>query len=319
LDYDAPGLFHGFLEALPRLFVTLSYRANVHYGQIVPALTPRTFSTGADLLGAHLEGPFLSPAKKGAHNADYLQDPTQISPVHLYGHDNLTSAVRMITLAPELPGSTTLIGQLQEEYPHIVISLGHSVAKYEEGLAALQLGARALTHVFNTMAPFEHRSPGLAGLMSTGRCYYSIIPDGIHLHPSVVTMCLRTDPRKCVFITDSIELAGLPDGVHPGHWQIPLQQVKQGNRVTIQGTNTLIGSCCTLDECVRNAVAFTGCNLAEAVQCATENIADMMGEHKRGKLETGRRADFVVMDVDGMVLETWMEGRKVWQQESMPN
>ncbi|KEF57564.1 N-acetylglucosamine-6-phosphate deacetylase [Exophiala aquamarina CBS 119918] len=285
--------------------------------QIVPALGPRMFSNGADLLGAHLEGPFLSPAKKGAHNADYLQDPTQISPVQLYGADNLTSVVSMITLAPELPGSTALIGQLQEEYPHIIISLGHSVAKYEEGLAALQLGARALTHVFNAMAPFEHRNPGLAGLMSTGRCYYSIIPDGIHLHPSVVTLCLRTDPRKCVFITDSIELAGLPDGVHPGHWQIPLQQVKQGNRVTMEGTDTLIGSCCTLDECVRNAVAFTGCNLAEAVQCVTENIADMMGENRRGKLETGRRADFVVMDADGVVLETWMEGRKVWQRESI--
>jgi N-acetylglucosamine-6-phosphate deacetylase len=231
----------------------------------------------------------------------------------LYGADNLKDAVRLITLAPELPGSTTLIGQLQEEYPQVIISLGHSAATYEEGLAALQLGGRALTHVFNAMNPLHHRLPGLAGLMSTGKCYYSIIPDGIHLHPSVVTLCMRANPRKCIFITDSIELAGLPDGVHPGHGQIPQRQLKQGNKVTIEGTDTLIGSCCTLDECVRNAVAFSGCGLAEAAQCATENIADMMGESKRGKLEPGRRADFAILDEEGHVLETWIKGDKVWE------
>lgn len=218
----------------------------------------------------------------------------------------------MITLAPELPGAMALIGHLQEEYPHMIIALGHSAATYEQGLVALQLGARALTHVFNAMSPLNHRDPGLAGLMATGRCFFSVIPDGIHLHPSVLTLCLQVDPRKCVFITDSIELAGLPDGIHPGHDQIPMKQYKQGNQVTIQGTDTLIGSCCTLDECVRNAVAFTGCNLAEAVQCVTENIADMMLEHKRGKLEPGRRADFVILSANGQPHETWMMGKKVW-------
>lgn len=218
----------------------------------------------------------------------------------------------MITLAPELPGSTALIGQLQEEHPNVVVSLGHSTATYEDGLAALQMGARALTHVFNAMSPLHHRNPGLAGLMSMGRCYYSVIPDGIHLHPSILTLCMRAGPQKCIFITDSIELAGLPDGVHPGHGQISQRQFKQGNRVTIEGTDTLVGSCSTLDECVRNAVAFSGCNLAEAVQCVTENIADMMGEMKRGKLELGRRADFAILDHDGNVQETWVNGTKVW-------
>ena len=292
-----------------------AYGADVDLVQIIPSLRPRAFSAGADLLGAHVEGPFLNPSKKGAHTATYLQEPTQVSPAELYGDDNLSSVVKMLTLAPELPGCTTLVGQLQEEYPQIVLSLGHSAATYEEGLAALQLGARALTHVFNAMAPLQHRNPGLAGLMSTGKCYYSVIPDGIHVHPSVLALCLRADPRKCVFISDSIELAGLPDGVHPGHGQIAQRQLKQGNRVTIEGTDTLIGSCCTLDECVRNAVAFTGCNLAEAVQCVTENIAEMMNENKRGKLEAGRRADFVIMDQEGVALETWMAGKKVWERE----
>lgn len=284
--------------------------------QLLPVFKPRGFESGADLLGVHVEGPFLNASKKGAHNAAYLQQPTEISPSNLYGEKGLEDAVRMVTLAPELPGSMALIGQLQEEYPHIVISLGHSAGTYEDGLAALRMGARALTHVFNAMGPLHHRDPGLAGLMSTGKCYFSVIPDGIHLHPSVLTLCMRADPRRCVFIADSIELAGLPDGVYPGHGQIPHRQHKQGNKVAIEGTDTLIGSCCMVDECVRNALAFTGCNLAEAVQCVTENIADLMGESKRGKLEPGRRADFVILDPAGHVLETWSNGRKLWSTAS---
>jgi N-acetylglucosamine-6-phosphate deacetylase len=280
--------------------------------QIVPVLKPKTFPAGADLLGAHVEGPYINTSKKGAHNASYILTPTELSHVELFGEDNLRDIVKFITLAPELPGATALIGQLQEEYPHIAISLGHSSATYEEGLAALQLGARCLTHVFNAMNPLHHRMPGLAGLMSTGKTFFSIIPDGIHLHPAMVTLCMRTDPRRCILITDSIELAGLPDGAHAGHGQIPQRQLKQGNKVTIEGTETLIGSCCTIDECVRNTVAFTGCNLAEAVQCVTENITEMMRENKRGKLEPGRRADFAILDEHGNVLETWLLGKKLW-------
>jgi len=223
----------------------------------------------------------------------------------------------MITLAPELPGSVTLIGQLQEEYPHIAVSLGHSSATYQDGQAAMDIGAKALTHVFNAMPPLHHRDPGLAGLITNKKCYYSIIPDGIHLHPATVTLAFRADPAHCMLITDSIELAGLPDGVHPGHGQIQQRQRKVGNKVTIEGTDTLIGSCCTLDECVRNLVSMADCTLAEAVRCVTENVAEMMGERKRGMLEPGRRADFVILNQHGKVMETWMEGKMVWQNRTL--
>jgi len=282
----------------------------------LPVLKPRSLHGGADLLGAHCEGPFLHASKKGAHNDAYFYQPGQISLIQLYGQSNLQNIVKMITLAPELPGSTALIGQLQEEYPQIAISLGHSSATYEEGIAALELGARGLTHVFNAMAPLQHRSPGLAGLMTTGRCFYSVIPDGIHLHPATLALCFRAEPTRCMLITDSIELAGLPDGVYAGNGQIVHRQHKQGNKVTIDGTDTLIGSCCTLDECVRNAASMTGCSLAEAVRCVTENVANMMGENKRGILEPGRRADFAVLNAEGMVQETWLAGRKAWCRTS---
>ena len=112
-------------------------------------------------------------------------------------------------------------------------------------------------------------------------------------------------------MTDSIELSGLPDGVYPGHAQIPFEQLKQGNKVTISGTQTLIGTCIGLDECVRNLMAWAEIGVEEAVRCVTENVADAMGLVDRGKLEVGRRGDFVVLSEDGKVLETWILGERV--------
>ena len=121
------------------------------------------------------------------------------------------------------------------------------------------------------MEPFNHRSPGLAGLISSPqKPYYSMIADGIHLHPAVVSMAFRANPERCILITDSVEMAGKPDGVYPGHAQVPHVQKKVGNKVTIDGTDTLIGSCIGLDECVRNLVSYSGCSLAEAIRCVTE-------------------------------------------------
>lgn len=156
--------------------------------------------------------------------------------------------------------------------------------------------------------------------MGTDQCYYSVIPDGIHLHPATLTLAYRANPSKCILITDSIELAGLPDGIYPGNAQIDSQQRKVGNKVTKVGSaatpaeETLIGSCTTLDHCVRNLVNFSGCNLAEAVRCVTENVANLMGERKRGILEPGRRADFAILNRDGEILETWLGGVKVWSK-----
>ncbi len=284
--------------------------------EILPILRSRTFPNGADLLGAHVEGPYLASSKKGAHNEAFFVKATDVPPEEIYGSENLNEGpIKMITLAPELPGTVALIGHLHENYPHIAISLGHSAATYSDGMAALDVGAKMMTHVFNAMLPLNHRQPGLAGLMAGEKAWYSVIPDGIHLHPSVLALAMRASSSKCIFITDSIELAGLPDGVHEGHGQIGGKQRKEGNKVTLVGTDTLVGSCIRLDECVRNVVEFTKCSLAEAVRCVTENVADMIGEGKRGSLEPGRRADLVVLSEAGFVEETWMEGKKVWTKE----
>lgn len=238
-----------------------------------------------------------------------------------------TSSIKLVTLAPELPGANESIANLAASM-NTRVSLGHSAASYDAGISALKAGATCLTHVFNAMEPLHHRNPGLAGLIALpsthkekdgeGRSieppYFSLIPDGIHLHPATLTLAFRANPRKCVLITDSIELAGLPDGLYPGNAQIAHQQRKIGNRVTIEGTDTLIGSCCSIDECVRNLVEWSGCGLAEAVRCVTENVAEVMGLEDRGKIEEGRRADFVVLGDEGEVEETWVGGKRVWRR-----
>lgn len=226
--------------------------------------------------------------------------------------------LKLVTAAPELEDSTVLIASLVNN--GIRVSLGHSNASYDSGLAAVQAGATCLTHTLNAMAPLHHRDPGLAGLVTAAPSmlpespYFSIIPDGNHLHPSVASMLYRANPEKCIIITDSIELAGLPDGTYPGHAQIPLKQTKKGSRVVIEGTETLIGGCAGLAECVRNVVEWSGCGVAEGVRCAAENVARFMGDGERGTLEPGKRADFVVLGDDDQVRETWVKGCKVWSR-----
>lgn len=286
--------------------------------QILPSLCPREIQGAASLLGAHAEGPYIHPSKKGAHNASLFHQPST-SPEQVYGHVATTSStLKLVTLAPELEDADLLVRKLTHN--GIRVSLGHSTASYTQGLAAIRAGATCLTHTLNAMAPLHHRDPGLAGLVTAAPSatsespYFSIITDGNHLHPSVATMLFRANPGNCIIITDSIELAGLPDGSYPGHAQIPHNQVKQGSRVVIEGTETLIGGCAGLGECVRNLLEWSGCDVAEAVRCATENVADFMGDNERGRLGVGRRADFVVLNDSGEVVQTWISGSKVWEK-----
>ena len=202
--------------------------------------------------------------------------------------------------------------------------MGHSTATLDHGLSGLRAGATCLTHTLNAMPPFSSRDPGLAGLItlpstySPAPPYYTIIADGEHLHPNTVSLLHRTNPKRSIIVTDSIELASLPDGNHPGHAQIPFEQTKTGTRATITGTDTLIGGCIPLQESVRNLMSWSGCGIAEAVSTVTENVAAMMGvdgQGGRGILKERRRADLTVLNEAGEVLQTWIAGHKVWDRE----
>ncbi|KAL9087153.1 MAG: hypothetical protein Q9165_006804 [Trypethelium subeluteriae] len=226
--------------------------------EVLPSLRPRSFPNSASLLGAHAEGPYLHVSKAGAHNPSLFQLPAEDPPSSVYGD---LSTVKLVTVAPELEGSSNLISQLTKA--GIKVSLGHSSATYDEGLTALSAGATALTHTLNAMPSLHHRSPPFAALISPTSAslpsstslaakpnptppYYSLIADGHHLHPSIVSLLYRANPSKCVLVTDSIELAGLEDDVYEGHAQVEGRQVKEGSRVVKEGTETLIGGCASL-------------------------------------------------------------------------
>lgn len=202
--------------------------------------------------------------------------------------------------------------------------MGHSTASYSNGLDGLNSGATCLTHTLNAMPPFASRIPGLAGIISLPPTHnppapwFTIIPDGEHLHPATVSLLHSTNAKRSILITDSIELASLPDGTYPGHAQIPFEQTKTGTRATIAGTDTLIGGCISLQEGVRNLMKWSGCGIAEAVGTVTENVAEFMGIDGiggRGLLKQGRRADLCVLNEAGDVLQTWVAGHKVWDRE----
>lgn len=225
-------------------------------------------------------------------------------------------------MAPELPNSAALIKSLTSL--GIKVSMGHSTATYEEGLSGLKAGATGLTHTLNAMSALTSRAPGLAGLISLPHTskpappFYTIIADGEHLHPSTVSLLHRSNPKRSILVTDSIELASLPDGTYPGHSQIPFEQTKRGNKAMIAGTDTLIGGCIPLQQSVRNLMEWSGCGIAEAVGAVTENVASFMGingEGGRGILKEGRRADLTVLNEQGEVLQTWVSGTKVWDKE----
>ncbi|CZS98595.1 related to N-acetylglucosamine-6-phosphate deacetylase [Rhynchosporium agropyri] len=277
----------------------------------LPFLNPQDALNSASVLGAHVEGPFLAPSKKGAHDAKNMHVPESVSLESIYGKENLENSIRVVTLAPELPGALAHIDTLTKQYG-IHVSMGHSAATHEEGLAGLKAGANLITHTFNAMNPLHHREPGLPGLMSDpSPPFFSIIADSIHLHPRIVGIAYRSSPSHCILITDSIELSGLPDGMHPGHAQIPLHQLKEGNKVTIEGTDTLIGTCIGLDECIRNLMAWAEIPVEKAVRCVTENVANAMDLKDRGTLDLGRRGDIVMLSETGKVRETWILGKRI--------
>ncbi|KAK7713859.1 hypothetical protein SLS57_007364 [Botryosphaeria dothidea] len=318
------------------------------FQKILPSLRPRSFSPdSAYLHGAHVEGPYFHPQKAGAHNASLFHSPdTTPSPADIYGPTGLSS-IKLATLAPELPSSAPLITALTKTNS-IRVSLGHTTATYDQGLSALHAGATSLTHALNAMPALSSRTPGLAGLISLPAThappppYYTLIPDGHHLHPSTVSLLYRAAPHRAILVTDSIELAGpaIAPGIHPGHAQIPHAQRKQthdpltnapypsGPKAVIhregeEDPETLIGGCGTLAQGVRNLVAWSGCTLPAAVRTVTENVAALMGVDASdalegggvGVLREGNRADLVVLSEEGEVLQTWMGGRMVWERE----
>ncbi|XP_068228461.1 N-acetylglucosamine-6-phosphate deacetylase [Palaemon carinicauda] len=284
------------------------------YHQILPRIERTSGGPeGASILGLHLEGPFISPEKKGAHPLQFIRGfENGLKTVEeVYGRlDN----VAMVTIAPELPGATDVIDGLVSR--GIVVSAGHSSGNLDSGEAAVNCGASFITHLFNAMLPFHHRDPGLVGLLTSRHIkhpvHYGIIADGMHTHPAALRIAHRTHPKGLVLVTDAMAAMGLGEGEHTlGQFQVTVQ----GKRALLQGTETLAGSIVTMDECIRHFIHDAGVSIVEGIEAATLHPAQAMGiKHLKGTLDFGTDADFVFLCDKGplKVLHTFIAGECVY-------
>ncbi|XP_056466495.1 N-acetylglucosamine-6-phosphate deacetylase [Gadus macrocephalus] len=288
------------------------------YHKVLPEVKVQSGGVhGAGVLGVHLEGPFISLEKKGAHPEQFLRTfggSGGVNPLlEVYGGlDN----VSMVTLAPELAGSQSVVEELSQR--GVTVSLGHSVANLSQAEEAVQQGASFITHLFNAMLPFHHRDPGIVGLLTSDRIpagrsvFYGMIADGIHTNPAALRIAHRAHPAGLVLVTDAIMAMGLPPGRHTlGQQVIEIQ----GLHAYVAGTTTLSGSIATMDMCVRHFQQASGCSVPEALEAASLHPAQLLGiSHQKGSLEYGCDADLVLMD-DQMVLEaTYISGVEVWRK-----
>lgn len=240
--------------------------------------------TGARVLGAHMEAPFLQPAKCGAQRREFFRAPDMEEFLRMTGEH--TEAVRMITLAPELSGSEQFIRAVTRK--GVVVSVGHTAATAEQTHQAADWGATHVTHTFNAQPPLHHREPGVPGAALTDdRLYVELICDGVHLHPDVIRLAVRAKgAARVVMITDAMEAAGMPDGEY-ALGGLPVT-VRAGEARLADGT--LAGSVLTMRQALHNMIHRFGIPAEQAVRMCTQTPADSVGERKAGRLIPGSPA-----------------------------
>ncbi len=252
------------------------------------------------LLGLHLEGPFLAPAKRGAHRAEWVCDPDAAALDTLLHHESLRRSLRLVTLAPERPGALAAIARLAAA--GITVSLGHTEADAAQMRAAAEAGARMVTHVFNAQSPLNHRAPGAPGVALTDpRLFPCLIADGVHVDPAVLQIAFAACPRA-VAVTDSILIAGLAEGAEQNFGGATVRLGAQG--VGLREDGTIAGAGITLDEGVRRLIGF-GIAPEVALAAATLRPAEALGLIDRGVLAIGARADLVWWGDDFTVCQVW--------------
>jgi N-acetylglucosamine-6-phosphate deacetylase len=261
----------------------------------------------AEPVGIHLEGPFLSHAKRGVHPTDLLQRPS----VELF--DRFQQAARghikLLTIAPELDGAAELIAHARSV--GVRSSMGHTNATAAETNAAVEAGATSATHTFNAMRALDHREPGVLGMvLDRPELFAELICDGIHVAPALVRLWLKLKGERAMLITDGISATGMPDGeYHLGPLAVTVQQ---GRCTLTDAPDTLAGSVLTLDRAVANLRSLTGCSLEQAVRCASSQPASMLGlDASIASLRVGQPANFNQYSTAGGLEATYLHGRRV--------
>jgi N-acetylglucosamine-6-phosphate deacetylase len=252
-------------------------------------------------LGIHLEGPFLSHARRGVHPPENLLAPTLALFERFW--QAARGRIRMMTIAPELEGAPEVIAEAARR--GVCVSLGHSDADFAEAERGIAAGARHATHTFNAMRPLNHRSPGILGAVLTDRRVSAdIIADGVHLDPVIVKLVAHAKgPEQIVLITDATSATGMPDGRYRlGSFEVDVRDGK----CMVDGK--LAGSVLTMDRAVRNLARFAEWDLPQAVAAASRNPARVARIANKGVLAAGAAADFVVLNAEGEVLRTFVGG-----------
>ena len=309
---DDPASIWRVAEKLPRYGVTsflptiiTSPFEKIAAGRAVVTRRQPGHFRGARPLGLHVEGPFLSSAKKGAHNPRYLRPPDPGSVADW----SPATGIRLVTLAPELPGALEVIAALSSR--GVLVSTGHSNATWTEAVAAFDAGARYGTHLFNAMSPLGHRDPGLPGaLLTDPRPTVGFIADGIHTHRSVIKLAWQLlGARRMNLVTDAMAALGMPPGRHLlGDFEVIVDE-----KSARLADGTLAGSILSLDQAVRNLIDVTGCTLAEALATVTTTPAQAINvDGERGRIAPGYVADLVLLSPDLRVKMTIAEGEVVY-------
>ncbi len=262
---------------------------------------------GARILGVHLEGPFLSPARAGAHRRKWIVPPSPGAVADLLAAGGGT--LRMVTLAPEADGALAAVKTLVAA--GVVVSVGHSDATARQVSAAADAGARAVTHLFNAQRPMHHREPGVVGqALTDSRLTSGLIADYSHVAPSVCALAFAAAPGRICLVTDAAACAGMPPGRYLLGGQ-PVELPPGDGAAPVLADGTLAGSALRMDRAVANMVAV-GAGLADAVAAATRIPADVIGRADLGRIAPGAAADLAWLGDDLRTRATWVGGEQVY-------
>jgi N-acetylglucosamine-6-phosphate deacetylase len=262
--------------------------------------------SGAKVLGAHLEGPFISPMYKGAHDAVYFQQ------ANFEFVEDYLDVIKIITLAPEADPDFAFIKKLRAS-SDIVLSVGHTNSDYETVMKAITEGVGSATHLFNAMAPFHHRAPGPVGAVLNSEISFELIADNLHVHPAIYQILVNAKGyRKMILVTDAMRAAGMD----PGDWELGGQKVSVDEDSARLVDGTLAGSVIGLNQAVANILKHTDLNLHEAVSLASINPARLLKLDKQmGSIEIGKNADLIIFDENIHVSLTILDGKIIHTSE----
>jgi len=267
-------------------------------------------SSGAEILGVHLEGPFISPNRMGAQNPEFIRAP-EINIFKKF-QDLAEGQIKLVTMAPEVPGASEFIKYLCEM--GVVVSIGHSDANFLEAKKSIDSGVTHCTHLYNAMSSFHHRTPGVAvAVLGDDRVRAELIADGIHVDPNVLALTLKIKTaEQLVLVTDAMRAKCLSEG----EYDLGGQKVFVKSGAARLASGVLAGSVLTLNKAFSNIQDYTGCSLKDAVKMASENPAKQLGIFdKKGSIKINKDADLVLIDKAGQIHATFCQGNLVYLRD----